>query len=260
MEMKEFYRNTHIGSRVWQDLEPYVDMATWEDLQPVIRYGLANSSLQPNWGRHFGLNPTVKNLWEAREEYFSESPESPIRRAGAKLESDPVKFHRFLKLHYKGFEAFDYLSLRKYTGDEWWMRRYSRFCEWTPEIHQFPGLQQFLESLPLAELGRVTLIVNRPFCDVEVHADRKPEQDHFDHFIHLTPDYRDKQFFLYDTEKCEEIPVNSNAIFFNHAAYHGVHCKGHRSYSIKVDGVFSDELLQKMNLRSLENFSRQVSP
>jgi hypothetical protein len=79
-----------------------------------------------------------------------------------------------------------------------------------------------------------------------VHRDGVPEdKPDVDHFITFVPG-PNKRLFLWDEEAKAKTLVTARAYWFNDSDYHGVEADPFFRYSIRVDGIFSDDFLRSV--------------
>jgi len=79
-----------------------------------------------------------------------------------------------------------------------------------------------------------------------VHHDGDPEKEQPpDHFVTFCP-RGDKRLFLWDEQAQEKTPVTSRAYWFNDQDDHGVDADPFFRYSIRVDGVFAGDFLERL--------------
>ena len=79
-----------------------------------------------------------------------------------------------------------------------------------------------------------------------VHRDGVPEEKpDADHFITFVPGGK-KRLFLWDEQVKTKTPVDARAYWFNDSDFHGVEADPFFRYSIRVDGIFSDEFLESV--------------
>lgn len=113
----------------------------------------------------------------------------------------------------------------------------------------FPETIAFLKSLPFREIGRALLLGLSPKDHGTVHRDADPaEKTTVDHFLTLCP-RGDKRLFLWDHAAKQQIPVTGHLYWFNDSDYHGVSADPYFRYSVRVDGVFTDEFLADIDRR-----------
>jgi hypothetical protein len=112
----------------------------------------------------------------------------------------------------------------------------------------FPKTIEFVQSLPFQQIGRCNIMGLQSFDHGTVHRDGDPdEQDEPDHFITFVPG-GDKRLFLWDPVERREIFVDGRVYWFNDFDYHGVGAAPDFRYSIRVDGIFHDDFLERLQV------------
>jgi hypothetical protein len=110
----------------------------------------------------------------------------------------------------------------------------------------FPKTIAFVAALPFLEIGRCNVMGLEAHDHGTVHRDGDPvEQDAPDHFITLCP-AGNKRLFLWEEVDREKTPVQGRAYWFNDFDYHGVDDDPFFRYSIRVDGVFRPEFVERV--------------
>lgn len=110
----------------------------------------------------------------------------------------------------------------------------------------FPKTIAFAKSLPFLHIGRCNVMGLEANDHGTVHRDGEPdEQDEPDHFITVCP-AGDKRLFLWDEETQTKTHVTGRAYWFNDFDYHGVEADPFFRYSIRIDGVFRPEFLERV--------------
>ena len=111
----------------------------------------------------------------------------------------------------------------------------------------FPKTIEFVHSLPFQQIGRCNIMGLQSFDHGTVHRDGEPdEQDEPDHFITFVPG-GDKRLYLWDPVQRREIFVDGRAYWFNDFDYHGVESAPFFRYSIRVDGIFHEDFLERLH-------------
>jgi hypothetical protein len=113
---------------------------------------------------------------------------------------------------------------------------------WAPseEAGEFPELMAFIEALPFKARGRMLIIYDQQGRAVTAHRDHDLA-DLCHEFIWFRTNL-DKPFFMLDPQTGERLDVRSHAAWFDTVnQYHGADATGELAWSIRVDGVFSDE-------------------
>jgi hypothetical protein len=110
----------------------------------------------------------------------------------------------------------------------------------------FPQTVALLKSLPFREIGRALLLGLAANDHGTVHRDADPaEKTTVDHFLTICP-RGDKRLFLWDDAAQRREEVKGTVYWFNDSDYHGVLADPFFRYSIRVDGVFTEEFLQSL--------------
>lgn len=124
----------------------------------------------------------------------------------------------------------------------------------TEEAEEFPELMDFIDTLPFAAKGRMLIIYDPSGRAVSAHRDHdSAELCH--EFIWLRTNF-DKPFYMLDPVTGERRYVTSHSAWFDTVnQYHGADATGGLSYSIRVDGVFSDAFRRRIPLPTVNRSS-----
>jgi hypothetical protein len=82
------------------------------------------------------------------------------------------------------------------------------------------------------------------------------ETEYFPHrheFIHVRPNM-DKPFYVWNSETDEKILTESRAIWFNDQDWHAGGRTHKQSYSLRIDGPFSDEFRERIGIAHLDSY------
>lgn len=122
----------------------------------------------------------------------------------------------------------------------------SNECEWHENAKFFPGLIKFIQQLPFKEFGRIEILVSDANNEVPTHRDVMNLED-FDKsttdFLWLSPRGNDKKFYVSDDNNNKH--YTSHISWFNETDKHGSDSVPYSTYSIRVDGIFTDEFKEK---------------
>jgi hypothetical protein len=129
---------------------------------------------------------------------------------------------------------YDYLNL---NAPEAWER--------SLEADEFPLLMEFLATLPFKTTGRMLIIYDDAGNAVPAHRDHlNPELCH--EFVWLRTN-KTKPFFMLNQHTGEKLYVESHSAWFDTVnQFHGTDGTQGLSFSIRVDGVFTDELNRRI--------------
>jgi hypothetical protein len=110
----------------------------------------------------------------------------------------------------------------------------------------FPRTVAFVQGLPFREIGRCNIMGLEPNDHGTVHRDGDPAvKTEVDHFITFCPG-GGKRLFLWCEETRTEYPIDRRAYWFNDSDYHGVEAAPWFRYSVRVDGVFEEDFVEKI--------------
>ena len=113
---------------------------------------------------------------------------------------------------------------------------------WGPseEAEEFAELMAFIDTLPFKARGRMLIIYDQQGRAVSAHRDHD-EADLCHEFIWFRSNLA-KPFFMLNPRTGERLDVTSHAAWFDTVnQYHGADATGELAWSIRVDGVFSDD-------------------
>lgn len=129
---------------------------------------------------------------------------------------------------------YDYLDLDK---PDLWLP--------TAAAEEFAPLTAFIESLPFAATGRVLIIYDNGGNSVPAHRDHT-DMNICHEFIWMRTRFN-KQFYMLDAASGAKKYVNSHSAWFDSVnQFHGADACDSLSFSIRVDGIFNDELRRQI--------------
>ncbi len=114
---------------------------------------------------------------------------------------------------------------------------------WQPseEASEFCELMDFIATLPFAATGRMLIIYDDSGREVPAHRDHD-SQDLCHEFIWLRTNF-DKPFYMLNPGSGEKLYVSSHSAWFDTVnQFHGADATGGLSFSLRIDGRFSDDL------------------
>ena len=113
---------------------------------------------------------------------------------------------------------------------------------WEPseEVGEFAPLMDFIATLPFRATGRMIIMYDDSGRAVSAHRDHdSTELCH--EFIWLRTSFK-KPFYMLNPETDEKLYVSSHSAWFDTVnQYHGADASDGLSFSIRVDGIFTDE-------------------
>jgi hypothetical protein len=109
-----------------------------------------------------------------------------------------------------------------------------------PAAEEFPELMAFIETLPFRTRGRMLIMYDDTARPVPAHRDHEETEVCHD-FIWFRTNL-DKPFYMLDHRTGERLYVTSHSAWFDTVnQFHGSDGHDGISFSIRVDGVFTDE-------------------
>jgi hypothetical protein len=118
---------------------------------------------------------------------------------------------------------------------------------WKPseEAWRFPELMDFIETLPFKTTGRILIIYDDEPRSVPAHRDHL-NADKCNEFIWFRTSLS-KPFYMLNHETGEKLYVDSYSAWFDAVnQFHGVDGAEGLNFSVRVDGVFSDEFRKRI--------------
>ena len=255
-----------INGSPYINLEPYIDIEGFSKLHYKICRGLVQSKYKKEGnmvkpgGCEGAYELTFKPLYQALDEYWALHEDHEIRVEGRAIGEYKNRddFMLFLKLALGAYDPYQFVFLKTEQGG--WESRFDE-KSWTPDAELFPELKQWLENLVeqkvFKHLGRIIFFKAEHDCLMPLHRDLilPDEHDYFPHrheFIHLRPNL-DKPFYIWDGAE-EKILTTSRAVFFNDQDWHAGGRVNKQSYSLRVDGPFTDEFRERLGIAHLDTY------
>jgi len=266
-----------IGGIPYINMEEHLDMASFDKLQPEIYRGFADAreyAKEGTWMKPgFSFDKASykinwKPIYKAIEEFLALPDDDPIKLGGIDLYRDfndfrvRNRFTRYVKMAMGAYDPYIYYFLSDQGN---WNDRTS-IRPPTAEAAFFPGLVQWVEDLKTSGvfeyIGRVILFHVEsdgvPFEHRDLDAkngvfDNDLYSPHRNEFIHLRPNTK-KSFYLWDPDTQNKIHLNTKAAWWNDQDWHGGDAIKEQSYSLRIDGKFTEEFRKKLGISHLENY------
>ena len=122
---------------------------------------------------------------------------------------------------------------------------------YTEDAKLFPKLISYIKTLPFESIGRILFFTTYPNCGVLIHRDSVVDE-HQDHNINLFFSGGNRPSFIWDEKKKEKVYLEKGArsYYFNNRDYHGVDAEPVFRYTLRIDGTFTDDLCEKLELEN----------
>jgi hypothetical protein len=265
-----------IFGRPFVDLAPHLDVAPFAELHDEVCLGLAQIPVDCTGGSHrsMGIVPASRQaechvdygeairamtdvqfatLCSLSDDAGGDGPLDPGRRSEIEREMGEEREHllsrrQMLWMKYQLGVYFPWKVYVELVPNRWWGEKSDGEGKaFTRQARAFfPKTVAWIERLPFREIGRCTLMGLEAHDHGTVHHDGDPEKEHPpDHFVTFCP-RGDKRLFLWDEEAQAKTPVTSRAYWFNDQDDHGVDADPFFRYSIRVDGVFAGDFLERL--------------
>jgi hypothetical protein len=262
-----------INGLPYLDMEKYLDMEAFEKMQPEIYRGFAEArefAKEGTWmapGFTFddmSYRVSWKPIYQAMLEFHALPDNDPIKQAGMPLYKDfkdykqRNKFTRFLKMAMGAYDPYIYYFL--WEEGSWDDRTAKR--KLTEEAEYFPNVVKWVEQLQgsiFEHIGRVIFFHcdhdGIPFEHRDLDAKNGMNQTfpHRNEFIHIRPNTK-KAFYLWDPESKCKTYLNTRAAWWNDQDWHGGERIMEQSYSLRIDGKFTEEFRKKLGIDHIEHY------
>jgi hypothetical protein len=111
----------------------------------------------------------------------------------------------------------------------------------TPNKKHFPGLLDWIAALPIfTRTGRIIIWLNPPGFASEPHKDYTIDTGNQDQFLHCRP-ILNKPLYQMD-DAGEKTYLDAHCCWFDTMTFHAVDASPTFSYSIRIDGEYTDEI------------------
>lgn len=100
-------------------------------------------------------------------------------------------------------------------------------------------------TLPFEQIGRIFFLISEHRCEIPVHRDGSKYIDNPDEFLWINPG-KTKRFYIYDNETDEKVYVDTEVAYFNERDYHGGDAVNTMTWSLRIDGKFTEEFKNKI--------------
>jgi hypothetical protein len=263
-----------INGNPYYNMEPYIDMDQFDKLQPEILTGFAlarESAKEGTWMapgftyEDMSYQPYWTPIFKAMEQFMVLPDTDPIKIAGMKLMPGDFKnfkernlFTRYLKMAMGAYDPYIYYFL--WEEGSWDDRTAPRTL--TSEAEYFPNVVKWVESMVgtiFEDIGRVIFFHCEadgiPFehRDLDAKNGMNIVKPHRNEFIHIRPNTK-KAFYLWDPKTKNKTYLNTRAAWWNDVDWHGGERIMEQSYSLRIDGKFTEEFRAKLGINHLDSY------
>lgn len=234
-----------INDQLIIDLTSFVDIESLYKLKPYIEYGLAKHHDKTVPSQYIGeifLEPGIGFFDISQNQKDNLLREYPYLN---ELDGDEMiywlRYHLDIKYGQK--------HLHIISAKDWLTKHDPTQCDVNLVTDTFkPFLDWVEEQNIFSTYGRVNAFINEPGVKTPIHhdppfLDKSPR----DNFIWINLSNR-KKFFIYDHINQQKTYIGSPICVFDNHNYHGSEASELASWSLRVDGTFSKEFLERANL------------
>ncbi len=258
-----------IFGRPWLDLEPHLDLRALADVHDEICLGLTRVPVDYTGGSHrsMGIVPpshrdavfvdygeVIAAMSDAELSTLRSLADDPSSLDPARMrqltlgeESEhPLSRRQMLWLKYRFGVYFPWKVYLELMPNRYWDEKTNPagkdFTRTARAL--FPKTLELVRSLPFVSIGRCLVMGLEANDHGTVHCDGDLDAPP-DPFITLCP-AANKRLFLWDEAAQEKTYVRGRAYWFNDHDHHGVDADPFFRYSLRIDGVFRPDFLERL--------------
>lgn len=235
-----------ILSQSYLSLDQYVDLELFNGIIDDIIIGISKSKYAAgptNSGPGY-LDKTKKNVYEIYREIIGDKSHPYHNKIKSLKNWEP---YTFIQYKWPSHILGQCLILRSSGIGNYKDKDQENKCHDYHIIENFKSLVEYIKSQNIfSSIGRIVIFLNDTGSQTLEHRDYEDGISRKDQFVWISP-MLNKKFYLRDD--AEKIYVKSKFCYFDSANIHGTDKSTDSVFSIRVDGKFSDEFLNKTNLK-----------
>jgi hypothetical protein len=247
-----------IDSKPFIDCAPHIDLDVLTQLELEICTGIALSDVKAGvYGPGVANAERYGNFLKMKSEMSVDTSELGVRWRRMTHNQQNL----FAKLHFHLYNPSTVVYLRepkKGTDTKIaYLRKGQEVAyDWTTNIAHFPGLRAWLDDqvgTVFEQIGRVLFFIHDHDSTLLLHRDGVKSMSHRSEFLWLNPTGL-KQFYIYDEDTTVKHTVDTRAAFFNDLDMHGGESNPQMTWSLRIDGVFTQEFRSKLGISHLPHY------
>lgn len=248
-----------INGKPYIDCSPYLDVNSLNLMNLEICSGIALSSPKAGvYGPNIKDSQKYGNLLMLKSKIKGQPHELNYKWHMMTHDQQNIFAKLFLKLYNPSSVVYLREPKQGIDGIHAYMNKADKaFFDWTPNIIHFPTLRKWLDSLigPVFEsYGRILFFIHEHDCKLLIHRDGVAYAPHKNEFLWINPKASKKNFFIWDEDADVKHYVNTTAAFFNDLDMHGGDPSEYASWSLRIDGKFTDSFKQKLGIDHIEKY------
>jgi hypothetical protein len=235
--------------------DQFIDLKGLEELEKEICYGIAQSDIQAGiYGPGIKDSSKYGSYLGHSFRYAKQSMSDRERTAYESLTRNQRAL--FFKLYEGMYSASTVTYIREFKEKSitsYLAKGTEAGTDFTENAKYFPKLIDWIYKLPFSEVGRVIFFMHEHDCQLLTHRDGRKYEPHHNEFLWLNPIGK-KNFFVYNENTDEKHIVAGKAIFFNDLDMHGGLPVDRMTWTLRVDGKFTDEFRKQLGIDHLETY------
>lgn len=245
-----------IDKKPYLDLTPYIDIETLQSMHKEICFGIAKSKSSTTiYGPGLGDLNVRKSFLDLAKKYKT-SLDTIDQEIFNSLDWNQRAV--FFKLYEDMYNASNVVTLRDMPPEKrienYFLKGKEEHTQFTENSKHFPKVLEWIYKIPIfSEIGRIIFFMNEHDCTLQSHMDAPKYFPHRDEFVWINPTGK-KKFWLLDPDTNEKTYVKSTAAFFNSLDWHGGDAIPNYTYSLRIDGKFTDQFRQQVGIAHLETY------
>lgn len=247
-----------IGGKPFIDCEQFLDIKTLEDLNLSICTGIAVSDIKAGvYGPGVENTERYGNFMKMKNQMLSDQTE--IGQRWKRMTHNQQNIFAKLYFHLYNPSTVCYLREPVKGADPIlaYMKKGSEDSyEWTNNIKNFPELKTWLDSLigtVFEQYGRILFFIHEHDCGLLLHKDGMKYVPHKSEFLWINPTGL-KKFYIYDEHAGIKHDVHPKAVFFNDLDMHGGEPTSQMTWSLRIDGVYTQKFREKLGIDHLTHY------
>lgn len=247
-----------INFKPFIDCQEYINIDTLKLIELEICSGIALSNPQAGV---YGPGVADEDKYGSFLTYKTRMAFDPTSVNCRWQEMNHDQQNTFLKL-YKGlYNPSTTVYLREAKNDIPGLTAYKNkmnpeYFTWNKNVENFPKLKKWLDNL-IGDVfecyGRILFFIHEHDCKLLLHRDGVSYYPHRNEFIWLNP-VEKKKFYVLDEKSNTRHYVDSPAVFFNDLDMHGGDSADSMTWSLRIDGVFTEKFREKIGIADVKKY------
>lgn len=247
-----------INNLPYINCDNFLDISEVIDMEIEICSGIALSKMQSGiygpgivndarYGNFLKLSESINANEDLKKKYRWDLMDQNQKNIFLKLYKNLYSPNKSVYLK----SATDYTSLKQYLD-----KANHEVYQWDENSKNFPNLKIWLENLigkVFKSFGRTMFFIHDHDCELLIHRDGTQYRPHKNEFLWINPTGK-KSFFIYNEDTGKKIYVDSKVAFFNDLDMHGGDSNSSMTWSLRIDGIFTEEFKCLLGIHELNHY------